>query len=54
MRSFIRYIKKVCFMGNDECNQGGSIPSEDMIINGVVNNGVLISHMGVVIVHNGG
>lgn len=53
MNSFVRIVKRVCFIGKNDCNQGGNeYPSED-IINGVVNNGIQVVHEGINVVYNG-
>ena len=53
MNSFIRQIKHICFTGSKLCNLGGRDHPSDVIINGVVNNSVLVSHNGMIVVHNG-
>lgn len=53
MKSFVSFVNRVCFIGSKKCNQGGRLQPEQEIFNGVVNNGILITNMGIVVVHNG-
>lgn len=54
MQCFIQKIRRISFTGTCEGGKGGGQPpSPDTVLGGVVNNGILISHMGVVVVNTG-
>lgn len=54
MAEFIGFIKDICFVGFSGCNLGGGERPDLEILNGVVNNGIFVSHEGIIVVHNGG
>lgn len=51
MASFSKFIKRICFIGSFDCNQGGGAPVNPTM--GVVNNGIQVVHNGIMVTNNG-
>lgn len=54
MLCFSGKLRRICFTGSCDCNQGGGEMPIPEILNGVVDNGILVSNQSVIVVHTGG